>query len=96
MVWKQAWIIRNYRYVGDVSEANPDKIKAVEAIQTPPRQIKYVQHLNSCLAALGHFISRLGERAMPLFGLLKKKGPGTGRAGWLEKVSVHVVGPRRA
>ena len=43
-------------------EANPDKIKAVEAIQAP-RRIKDVQCLNGCLTALGRFISRLGERA---------------------------------
>ena len=55
-------------------DANPDKIKAIEAIQVPWR-IKDVQRLNGCLAALGRFISRLGEHALPLFKLLKKKGP---------------------
>ena len=55
-------------------EANPDKIKAIEAIQVPHR-IKDVQRLNGCLTALGRFISQLGERALPLFKLLKKKGP---------------------
>ena len=46
-------------------EANPDKIKA----------IKDVQCLNGCITALGRFISRLGECALPFFKLLKKKGP---------------------
>jgi hypothetical protein len=55
-------------------EANPDKIKAIEAIQVP-RRIKDVQRLNGCLTALWRFISRLGERALPLFKLLKRKGP---------------------
>ena len=55
-------------------EANPDKIKAIEAIQVPCR-IRDMQRLNGCLTALGRFISRLGERALPLFKLLKKKGP---------------------
>ena len=55
-------------------EVNPDKIKAIEAIQVP-RRIKDVQRVNGCLTTLGQFISRLGERALPLFKLLKKAGP---------------------
>ena len=41
----------------------------------PPRRIKDVQRLNGCITALGRFISRLSERALPFFKLLKKKGP---------------------
>ena len=41
----------------------------------PPRRIKDVQRLNGCITALGRFISRLGERALPFFRLLKKRGP---------------------
>ena len=55
-------------------EANPDKIKAIEAIQVP-RWIKDVQRLNGCLTALRRFISWLGERDLPLLKLLKKTGP---------------------
>ena len=55
-------------------EANPDKIKAIEEMQ-PPRRVKDVQRFNGCITALGRFISRLGERALPFFKLLKKKGP---------------------
>ena len=40
-----------------------------------PKQVKDVQRLNGCITALGRFISRLGERAMPFFKLLKKSGP---------------------
>ena len=40
-----------------------------------PRRVKDVQHLNGCISALGRFISRLGERALPFFRLLKKSGP---------------------
>ena len=58
-------------------EANPDKIRAIEEMQ-PPRRIKDVQRLNGCITALGRFISRLGERALPFFKLLKKKGPSSG------------------
>src|SRR3954447_21663518 len=41
----------------------------------PPRKIKDVQRLNGCITALGRFISRLGERALPFFKLLKKSRP---------------------
>ena len=40
-----------------------------------PRRVKDVQRLNGCITALGRFISRLGERALPFFKLLKKSGP---------------------
>jgi hypothetical protein len=55
-------------------EANPDKIKAIDEIQAP-RRVKDVQRLNGCITASGRFISRLGERALPFFKLLKKQGP---------------------
>ena len=55
-------------------EANPDKIKAIERMEAP-RRVKDVQRLNGCITALGRFISRLGERALPFFKLLKKSGP---------------------
>jgi hypothetical protein len=54
-------------------KANPDKIKAIDEIQAPQR-VKDIQRLNSCITALGRFISRLGERALPLFKLLKRPG----------------------
>ena len=38
----------------------------------PIRNIKGVQRLIDCLAALSRFISWLGERGMPLYKLLKK------------------------
>ena len=40
-----------------------------------PQRVKDVQHLNGCITARRHFISRLGERALPFFKLLKKSGP---------------------
>jgi hypothetical protein len=55
-------------------EANPNKIKAINEIKAP-RRIKDVQRLNGCIIALGCFISRLGECALPFFKLLKKPGP---------------------
>jgi hypothetical protein len=38
----------------------------------PIRDLKGVQKVTGCLAALSRFISRLGEKALPLYHLLKK------------------------
>jgi hypothetical protein len=62
-------------------EANPEKIKAIEAMR-PPARIKDVQKLMGSLAALSRFISRLAERALPFFKLLRKSGPFS----WTEEV----------
>jgi hypothetical protein len=55
-------------------EANPEKIKAIETMR-PPARIKDVQKLAGSLATLSRFISRLAERALPFFKLLRKFGP---------------------
>jgi hypothetical protein len=55
-------------------EANPEKIRAIEAMR-PPARVKDVQKLMGSLAALSRFISRLDERALPFFKLLRKSGP---------------------
>jgi hypothetical protein len=55
-------------------EANPKKIKAIEAMR-PPARIKDVQKLTGSLATLSRFISRLAERALPFFKLLRKSEP---------------------
>jgi hypothetical protein len=55
-------------------EANPKKIREIEAMR-PPARIKDVQKLMGSLAALRRFISRLAERALPFFKLLRKSGP---------------------
>ena len=52
-------------------EANPKKIMAISNMG-PIRNVKGVQRFTDCLAALSRFISRLGERGMPLYKLLKK------------------------
>jgi hypothetical protein len=51
-------------------EANPEKITTITAMDAP-RTIKDVQKLTGCMAALNRFISRLGERELPFFKLLK-------------------------
>ena len=55
-------------------EANPDKIKAIERIEAPKR-VKDVRRLAGCVAAMGRFISKSAERALPFFEVLKKAGP---------------------
>jgi hypothetical protein len=52
-------------------EANHSKIKAIEALE-PPTQLRDVQKFAGCLASLSRFVSRLGEKAMPLYQLMKK------------------------
>jgi ribonuclease HI len=52
-------------------EANPEKVAALERMG-PNRDIKGVQRVLGCLATLSRFISRLGEKGLPLYRLLKK------------------------
>ena len=52
-------------------KANPKKITAISNMG-PIRNIKGVQRLTGCLAALSRFISQLSEQGMPLYKLLKK------------------------
>ena len=37
-----------------------------------PTDLKQVQKLDGCVAALSRFISRLGEKALPLYRLLRR------------------------
>ena len=55
-------------------EANLEKITAISNMG-PIRNVKGVQRLTGCLAALSQFISQLSERGMPLYKLLKKWTP---------------------
>jgi hypothetical protein len=52
-------------------EANPEKVAALERMG-PIRDLKGVQRVLGCLATLSRFISRLGEKGLPLYWLLKK------------------------
>src|SRR3954464_8346184 len=53
-------------------EANPEKIKAITSL-AKPACINDVQRLAGRVAALSRFISRLGEKALPLYQMMKKK-----------------------
>jgi hypothetical protein len=52
-------------------EANPEKIATITKMG-PIRDLKGVQRVTGCLAALSRFISCLSEKALPLYNLLKK------------------------
>jgi ribonuclease HI len=54
-------------------EANPDKVKPIKAMR-PLRNLKEMQRLAGCMAALGRFIARSGEKALPFFKLMKHTG----------------------
>jgi hypothetical protein len=54
-------------------EVNPDKVKAIEPMR-PLRSLKEMQCLAGCMAALGRFIARSGEKALPFFKLMKRTG----------------------
>jgi hypothetical protein len=51
-------------------EVNPEKISAITSMKAPTC-IKDVQKLTGCMAALNRFMSKLGERGLPFFKLLK-------------------------
>jgi hypothetical protein len=51
-------------------EGNPEKIFAITSMKAPTC-IKDVQKLTECMAALNRFISKLEERGLPFFKLLK-------------------------
>jgi hypothetical protein len=52
-------------------EANLEKIEAIMRMEAPRSQ-KKVHRLTGCMAALSRLISRLGEKCMPFYKLLKK------------------------
>jgi hypothetical protein len=52
-------------------EANPEKIAAITNMG-PIKDLKGVQRVMGCLVALSRFISRLGEKGLPLYHLLRK------------------------
>ncbi|XP_024018842.1 uncharacterized protein LOC112090833 [Morus notabilis] len=51
-------------------EANPEKIKALQDMQSPTKP-KEVQRLTGCVAALNRFISKVTDKYVPFFDALK-------------------------
>jgi hypothetical protein len=52
-------------------EPNPEKVAALDWMG-PIRDLKGVQKVLGCLSALSRFISRLSEKGLPFYRLLKK------------------------
>jgi hypothetical protein len=52
-------------------DENPTKVEAIETLQ-PPRTRREIQKLAGMMAALNRFITKLGERGMPFYKLLRK------------------------
>ena len=52
-------------------EPNPEKVSAITRMG-PIRDLKGVQRVMGCLAALSRFISCLGKKGLPLYRLLRK------------------------
>jgi hypothetical protein len=52
-------------------EPNPEKVTALKRMGLI-RDLKGVQKVLGCLAALSRFISRLGEKGLPLYRILRK------------------------
>ena len=52
-------------------EVNPEKIKAIQNIERPTC-LKDIQRLTGSVTAVSRFISQLGDKALPLYKLLKK------------------------
>ena len=65
--WKLLGFIVSNRGI----EANPAKIRALSQLAIPT-DLKHIQKLAGCVAALSRFISRLGEKALPLYRLLRR------------------------
>jgi hypothetical protein len=51
-------------------EANLEKVSAVTRMKWLT-SVKNIQKLTRCMVALSHFISRLGEKGLPVFKMLK-------------------------
>jgi hypothetical protein len=52
-------------------DANPKKVEVIDKLQLP-RTRKEIQKLADMMTALSRFISKLGERSMPFYKLLRK------------------------
>jgi hypothetical protein len=52
-------------------KANPTKVNTIRFMK-PPRSKNDLMKLTGCMAALSRFISRLGDRGLPFFKLLRK------------------------
>ena len=76
-------------------EANKEEINAIMAMDAPAT-IKDVQKLTGCMEALNRLLSRVGERGLPFFKLLKRQDKfewTTEAAEALENLKHHLQSP---
>ena len=52
-------------------EVNPEKVRAILELE-PPRTMKAVQSLNRKVAALNRFVSKVTNKCLPFFRVLRK------------------------
>ena len=52
-------------------EVNPKKVRAILELE-PPRMVKAVQSLNGKVAALNRFLSKVTDKCLPFFRVLRK------------------------
>jgi hypothetical protein len=71
-------------------EVNPEKIKASLDISRP-NDLKNIQRLTGCMAAVSRFISRLHEKALPLYKLVKKSD----KFVWIDEADAALKDPKR-
>lgn len=55
-------------------EADSEKIIAIQEIP-PPKSVREVQHLSSCMAYLGLFLAHLREKSLLFYQLLNRERP---------------------
>ena len=63
---------------------NPTKFTAISKMG-PIHSLKAAQKVTGCITVLSRFISRLGERGLPLYQLLKK----TNNFTWTDKAKTR-------
>ena len=69
-LWSSIRILLGYIISARGIESNPDKVSAITNMKCTT-YVKDIQKLIGCMAALRRFISRLGEKGLPFFKLLK-------------------------
>ncbi|CAH9134294.1 unnamed protein product [Cuscuta epithymum] len=76
---KCAFAVKGGKFLGYMMsergiEPNPEKVKAIVDMEAP-RNLKDVQRLTGRLAALSRFMSKLADKAIPFFQIMKKANP---------------------
>ena len=69
-LWSSSGIVLGYIVSAHGNEPNPNKVIAITNMKRPTC-VKDIQKLIDCMAALNRFISRLSEKGLPFFKLLK-------------------------